>query len=101
MDYLQKWWEEKYPNAGVKEVKNVSEGVLDLEHLIDFEQWLVKNFDLYRVSGSCPIEAIMHYDKLIKTKLERTFEPLRDHGIHAEFCDKINDLREEAKSNYR
>ena len=53
------------------------------------------------VSGSCCKEAIMLYDKLIKTKLERTFEPLRDHGTHSEFCNKINDLREEAKSNYR
>ena len=42
MDYLQKWWEEKYPNAGVKEVKKVSEGVLGLEDLIDFEKWLVE-----------------------------------------------------------
>jgi len=66
--------------------------------------WLEKRIlALYipRVSGSCPIEAIMHYDKLIKTKLERTFEPLRDHGTHADFCNKINDIREEAKSNYR
>ena len=62
---------------------------------------LEKQLSIPRVSGSCPIEAIMHYDKLIKTKLERTFEPLRDHGTHADFCDKINDLREEAKSNYR
>lgn len=45
MDYLQKWWEEKYPNSGVEEIANVSAGVIDIEHLIDFEQWLVKNFD--------------------------------------------------------
>ena len=66
--------------------------------------WLEKRIlalSIPRVSGSCPIAAIMHYDKLIKTKLERTFEPLRDHGTHADFCNKINDLREEAKSNYR
>lgn len=42
MDYLQKWWKEKYPNAGVEKIVNVSEGVIDIEHLIDFEQWLVK-----------------------------------------------------------
>ncbi len=60
-----------------------------------------KQCDIHSVSGSCCQDAIMHYDKLIKTKLELTFEPLRDHGTHADFCNKINDLREEAKSNYR
>lgn len=44
MDYLQKWWEEKYPKAMVKEVRKVSEGVIDLEDLIDFEKWIVKNY---------------------------------------------------------
>jgi hypothetical protein len=72
-----------------------------LKRLQAVKEEIDKQFSIQRVSGSCPIEAIMHYDKLIKTKLERTFEPLRDHGTHAEFCDKINDLREEAKSNYR
>lgn len=70
------------------------------EYVIYLEKRILE-LSIPRVSGSCPIEAIMHYDKLIKTKLERTFEPLRDHGTHAVFCDKINDLREEAKSNYR
>lgn len=60
----------------------------------------VKILTLTDVSISCPKEAIMHYDNLIKTKLPITFQELRDHGTHAEFCDKINDLREEAKSNY-
>lgn len=74
----------------------------DFNHgIIDEKEARTLLLGLLGVRGSCPIAAIMHYDKLIKTKLERTFEPLRDHGTHADFCNKINDLREEAKSNYR
>jgi hypothetical protein len=54
MDYLQMWWEEKYPKAGVRKIANVSEGIITLEDLQDFEKWLVKNSDLYRISNcSC------------------------------------------------
>ena len=80
------------------------------DELETYENWLerqllsriekIKQLDSHNVSGNCQIHAIMHYDKLIKTKLQRTFEPLQDHGTHADFCDKINNLREEAKSNY-
>ena len=72
-----------------------------LKKLIAAKEEIDEQFSIQRVSGSCPVEAIMHYDKLIKTKLPITFQELRDHGTHADFCDKINDLREEAKSNYR
>lgn len=43
MGLLQKWWEQNYPNAAVKKVVNVSDGVLGLQHLINFEKWLVEN----------------------------------------------------------
>jgi hypothetical protein len=45
MSYLQKWWEEKHPKAMVEKVVNVSDGVIGLEDLIDFEQWLIKHLD--------------------------------------------------------
>ena len=56
---------------------------------------------LFGVSGSSPKDIIMHYDSLIKEKLPITFKELRDHGTHADFCDKINDVRTEAILNYR
>lgn len=94
----------KFKEFRQKGINNLKCFIAELEEGINILTLANKQkeaFSIQRVSGSCPIEAIMHYDKLIKTKLERTFEPLRDHGTHAEFCDKINDLREEAKSNYR
>jgi hypothetical protein len=46
MNYLQKWWEEKYPNAGVEKIVNASEGIISIEDIIDFEQWIVKKLTL-------------------------------------------------------
>lgn len=95
LEQLESWIEQFYKINGTPTLDDIK-GQINL--LKDYE---TEQLAIPRVSGSCPIDAIMHYDKLIKTKLERTFEPLRDHGTHADFCNKINDLREEAKSNYR
>ena len=62
---------------------------------------LEEQLKLYRVNGSSCKDAIMHYDRLIKSNLSKTFVELRDHGTHADFCDKINDIRTEAILNYR
>jgi len=43
MNYLQKWWDEKYPNAAIKKIEDISDGIIGIEHLIDFEQWMIKN----------------------------------------------------------
>lgn len=62
---------------------------------------LNKALILFGVScSSTPKEAIMHYDYLIKKDLHKTFKELRDHGTHADFCDKINDIRTKAVLNY-
>jgi hypothetical protein len=63
----------------------------------------IKNelLNLFSVSGSREKDAIMHYDLLIKRDLPNTFKPLRDHGNHCDFCNKINDIRTEAILNYR
>ena len=61
----------------------------------------IKALTIPVVSGSSDLDAIMHYDNLIKTELPRTFKELNNHGTHAEFCDKINVVREKAKDNYR
>jgi hypothetical protein len=52
MNYLQKWWEEKYPNAGVEKIVNASEGIISIEDIIDFEQWIVKKLTLTDVRCS-------------------------------------------------
>jgi|JI10StandDraft_1071094.scaffolds.fasta_scaffold154828_4 hypothetical protein len=39
-DLLQQWWEEQYPNAGVPNVYNVSEGVITEKELYEFAQWV-------------------------------------------------------------
>jgi hypothetical protein len=63
----------------------------------DLKQALI----LFGVScSSTPKEAIMHYDHLIKKDLATTFKELRDHGTHADFCDKINEVRTKAILNY-
>lgn len=52
MDLLQKWWEEKYPNAGVKLVKDVSDGILTNEMFYDFEAWLNINYDVIELDNN-------------------------------------------------
>ena len=46
MDYLQMWWEENYPKAGVRKIATLSEGVITLKDLQDFEKWLVKKLTI-------------------------------------------------------
>ena len=67
----------------------------------EFNEKLKLALNIPIVSGSYELDAIRHYDNLIKTELPRTFKELNDHGTHAEFCDKINVVREKAKDNYR
>jgi len=45
-------------------------------------------------------DIIMEFDVAIKDKLPNTYKPLRDHGAHADFCDKLNDIRSEVKKKY-
>ena len=49
-NYLQQWWEQKYPNAGVRNIINLSDENITLEKLIDFESWMrnkmSESFDL-------------------------------------------------------
>lgn len=56
---------------------------------------------LFGVSGSLVDDAILDYDLAIKRDLPNTFEPLRDHGTHVDFCKKLNDIRNKVRENYR
>lgn len=71
------------------------------ERLIEKLKVVDNNCDLADVSGSSFKEGVMAYDSIIKSRLDETFEPLRDHTAHAKFCDEINILRGEVLNNCR
>ena len=78
MDYLQKWWEEKYPNAGVKNIINVSEGIITTKDLISFHKWLFENLqdnttlqtelDNLKINNTDYINSIHEKNKIILEK---------------------------------
>lgn len=39
-DLLQQWWEETYPDAGVKNVYELSDGIVTKDMLYHFSLWV-------------------------------------------------------------
>lgn len=46
------------------------------------------------------LKAIYDYDLFIKSELDKTFDPIKDSGMHSVFCVQMSDVREKFASRY-